>query len=124
MIFYRRGIRLSHVGPCMNATALEEPCPEQCSPNDRDGPVCASNGNVYKSICEMKRHTCGYGRKNKQMNCGANFFGKQNVHLSGKVLSKRRRNFAKRPVIVKRSAGRPPKLFAVPMVISTPAAAR
>lgn len=115
---------MSHVGPCMNATALEEPCPEQCSPNDRDGPICASNGNVYKSICEMKRHTCGYGRKNKQMNCDANFFGKQNVHLSGKVLSKRRRNFAKRPVIVKRSAGRPPKLFAVPMVISTPVAAR
>nr|CAH0098172.1 unnamed protein product [Daphnia galeata] len=57
----KRGIRLSHVGPCMNSTALEEPCPEQCSSNDKDGPICASNGNVYKSTCEMKRHTCGQG---------------------------------------------------------------
>ena len=35
-------------------------CPEQCDENaDSDLPVCGSDGNVYRSLCEMKRRTCG-----------------------------------------------------------------
>lgn len=58
----KRGIRLAHFGPCVNSTFAEEPCPEKCDPTkERDGPVCASNGNVYRSTCEMRRLTCGQG---------------------------------------------------------------
>lgn len=57
---YRRGIRLSHVGPCVNSTTSTESCPENCQTAERDGPICASNGNVYRSTCEMKRLTCGF----------------------------------------------------------------
>ena len=50
---------MAHFGPCVNSTYTEEPCPEKCDPKERDGPVCASNGNVYRSTCEMRLLTCG-----------------------------------------------------------------
>lgn len=40
--YERRGIRLSHYGPCLNSSAVEEPCPKYCSDSlaVRDGPIC------------------------------------------------------------------------------------
>lgn len=58
--FIRRGIRFAHMGPCLNTTAVEEACPTDCDGAIKDGPICASNGNVYSSTCEMKLLTCGY----------------------------------------------------------------
>ncbi|XP_040564381.1 agrin [Lepeophtheirus salmonis] len=56
-----KGIELAHLGHCLNSTAVAEDCPSSCSKSDHSGPICASNGNVYPSICEMKRQTCGEG---------------------------------------------------------------
>ncbi|XP_065573315.1 agrin-like [Artemia franciscana] len=57
-----RGIRLSHNGPCMNRSKLlTDDCPDECTTSKKPDPVCASNGNVYASVCEMKRQTCGQG---------------------------------------------------------------
>ena len=30
-----------------------------CDDEAETDPVCASNGNVYKSVCHMKKETCG-----------------------------------------------------------------
>ena len=53
----RAGVQLAHAGPCDDLDQRPE-CPQSCE-DETQSVVCASNGNVYSNICEMRQNTCG-----------------------------------------------------------------
>lgn len=60
-ILDRRGVSLAHVGTCTKLKATNFQCTaEKCNDDDEaTGPICGSDGNVYRSLCELKEKTCG-----------------------------------------------------------------
>lgn len=53
------GIQLAHAGQCVkNPHKKEENCPKNCDKAENKI-VCGSDGNAYRSLCELKRRTCG-----------------------------------------------------------------
>ncbi|XP_065352950.1 serine protease inhibitor dipetalogastin-like [Cloeon dipterum] len=52
-----KGVQMAHLGNCTSLLHTDE-CPETCE-NEPTKVVCASDGNVYRSQCEMKMRTCG-----------------------------------------------------------------
>lgn len=57
-----KGVDLAHHGRCFNHSQTEE-LPKECSKEEEESkyPMCGSDGNAYKSYCDMKRRT--YGQK-------------------------------------------------------------
>lgn len=47
---------MAHYGNCTQL--VKNKCPTECR-QDVDSPVCGSDGNVYRSVCELRRQTCG-----------------------------------------------------------------
>ncbi|XP_073987653.1 serine protease inhibitor dipetalogastin isoform X1 [Rhodnius prolixus] len=52
-----KGVQLAHLGECVELLKPEE-CPESCEESEVD-PTCGSDGNVYRSVCDLKKATCG-----------------------------------------------------------------
>lgn len=52
----RAGVQVSHHGPCSDLSSTPS-CPDTCEEGGEV--VCASDGNSYRSECEMRRRTCG-----------------------------------------------------------------
>lgn len=51
---------MAHVGPCTELRKIEQDCGESCpADEENNGPICGSDGNVYRSSCELKQKTCG-----------------------------------------------------------------
>jgi hypothetical protein len=53
------GIQLAHVGQCVNNPSEKETCPDKCDSTADKYSICGSDGNAYRSTCEMKMKTCG-----------------------------------------------------------------
>ncbi|XP_014294342.1 serine protease inhibitor dipetalogastin [Halyomorpha halys] len=52
-----RGVQLAHIGDCSPLLDREE-CPSDCD-EEETLPACGSDGNVYRSLCDLKKATCG-----------------------------------------------------------------
>jgi len=53
----KKGVALAHYGHCPDM-AVSDVC--SCSDDATDvQPVCGSDGNVYRGVCDMRRRTCG-----------------------------------------------------------------
>lgn len=51
---------MAHIGPCTRLRQDYTDCTIQCTAEEEHlTPVCGSDGNAYKSMCEMKQKTCG-----------------------------------------------------------------
>lgn len=60
LLVCRRNVNLAHIGACTKLKTNIFQCDENCTQNDNiTGPICASDGNVYRTLCEMKEKTCG-----------------------------------------------------------------
>ncbi|XP_023343381.1 agrin isoform X2 [Eurytemora carolleeae] len=55
----KSGVQLSHTGSCQDLSKPNLPCPRACPETNQTQVVCASNGNVYPSLCHLRRETCG-----------------------------------------------------------------
>lgn len=50
---------MAHIGSCVKLTDRIN-CYDECTDEElNSGPICASDGNAYKSLCEMRQKTCG-----------------------------------------------------------------
>lgn len=50
---------MAHIGSCTELKTVEFNCDECDDADYEPEPICASDGNVYKTKCELKQQTCG-----------------------------------------------------------------